>query len=55
VINTATNTVAATLPVEHNPIGVGIVPLPPGVPFLAFNASVKIHFGGKPSFVRRII
>jgi YVTN family beta-propeller protein len=32
VIDTASNTVAATIPVGNNPIGVDIVPPPPGVP-----------------------
>ena len=33
VIDTASNTVVATVPVESNPVGVGIVPPPPGVPY----------------------
>jgi hypothetical protein len=44
VIDTATNTVVATVAVGV-PQGVGIVPPPPGVPFLAFNAVLNIHFG----------
>jgi hypothetical protein len=50
VIDTATNTVeAATLAVGNGPIGVGIMPPPQGVPFLAFNARLKIDFGKKPN------
>ncbi len=50
VIDTATNTVeAATVPVGHVPGGVGIIPPPPGVPFLAFNAVLNIHFGTAPN------
>ena len=30
-------------------MGVGIVPPPPGVPFLAFNAVLNIHFGTAPN------
>ena len=33
VIDTASNTVAATVPVGSNPVGVGIVPPPPGIPY----------------------
>lgn len=43
VIDTSTNAVAATIPCRGNQIG--IVPPPPGVPFLAFRASAAIHFG----------
>ena len=43
VIDTATNTVeAATIMVGKGPEGVGIVPPPVGVPFLAFNALLAI-------------
>ena len=43
VIDTASNTVVATAPVGS--VFVGIVPPPPGVPFLTFNASLDIAFG----------
>jgi YVTN family beta-propeller protein len=33
VIDSASNTVVATVPVGSNPVGVGIVPPPPGVPY----------------------
>ncbi len=50
VIDTATNTVeAATLAVGTGPQQLGIVPPPPGVPFLAFNAVLNIHFGSAPN------
>jgi YVTN family beta-propeller protein len=49
VIATASNTVAATVSVGNNPRGVGIIPPPPTVPFLAFNAALEIHFGSKPN------
>jgi YVTN family beta-propeller protein len=50
VLDTATNTVeAATVPVGNTPIAVGIVPPPPGVPFLAFNAALDIAFGTAPN------
>ena len=39
VIDTASNTVVATVAVGSEPLGVGIVPPPPGVPFLAFSAT----------------
>jgi YVTN family beta-propeller protein len=45
VIDTATNTEVARVPVAGFPsemFGVGIIPPPPGVPFLAFSAKVKI-------------
>ncbi len=46
VIDTATNTVeAATIGVGFIPFAVGIVPPPPGVPFLAFNTVLNIDFG----------
>jgi hypothetical protein len=48
VIDTATNTVAATVAVAA-PIAVGIIPPPPGVPFLAFNAKLAIQFGSIPT------
>jgi hypothetical protein len=49
VIDTATNTVVATVPVGNSPFGVGIVPPPPGVPFLGFSADFAIAFGGAPN------
>jgi YVTN family beta-propeller protein len=51
VIDTASNTVVATVTVAGNntPNGVGIVPPPPGVPFLAFNAKLAIQFGSIPT------
>jgi YVTN family beta-propeller protein len=52
VIRTATNTVVATVPPSGLPSvgGVGIVPPPPGVPFLAFSATaLDIAFGAAPN------
>ncbi len=49
MIDTATNTVVATIPVGNTPVGVGIVPPPLGVPFLAFNAVLNIDFGTAPN------
>jgi YVTN family beta-propeller protein len=50
VIDTATNTVeGATLAVGNIPVAVGIVPPPPGIPFLAFNAILQIQFGSQPN------
>ncbi|MGH6852607.1 MAG: YncE family protein, partial [Methylocella sp.] len=49
VIDTATKSVVATVPVGSEPFGVGIVPPPPGVPFLAFNAKLAIAFGAAPN------
>jgi hypothetical protein len=50
VIDTATNTVVATVPVKIMPIGVGIIPPPPGVPFLAFSVTtLGISFGAAPN------
>jgi YVTN family beta-propeller protein len=50
VIDTATNTVVATVPVKIGPIGVGIIPPPPGVPFLGFSATtLGISFGAAPN------
>jgi YVTN family beta-propeller protein len=50
VIDTATNSVeAATIMVGIMPLGVGIMPPPVGVPFLAFSATLGIHFGGAPN------
>jgi YVTN family beta-propeller protein len=49
VIATATNTVVATVPVGNSPNAVGIVPPPPGVPFLAFSATLDIAFGAAPN------
>jgi hypothetical protein len=49
VIATATNTVVATVPVGSEPGNVGIIPPPPGVPFLAFSATqLAIAFGAAP-------
>ena len=51
VLRTDTNTVVATVPVGRTPSIVGIVPPPPGVPFLAFSATaLDIDFGGSPIF-----
>jgi len=51
VIRTATNTVVATVPVGNSPDAVGIVPPPPGVPFLAFSVTaLAIDFDGAPTF-----
>jgi YVTN family beta-propeller protein len=51
VIRTATNTVVATVPVGNSPDAVGIVPPPPGVPFLAFSVTaLAIEFDGAPTF-----
>jgi hypothetical protein len=42
--------VVATVGVGNNsPAGVAIVPPPPGVPFLAFNAKLAIQFGSIPT------
>jgi YVTN family beta-propeller protein len=51
VIATATNTVVATVAAAPgtSPIGVGIMPPPVGVPFLAFSAKLAITFGGAPN------
>jgi YVTN family beta-propeller protein len=50
VIDTATNTVVGTpITVGSFPLGVGIIPPPPGVPFLAFNAVLNIAFGSAPN------
>ena len=49
VIDTGTNTIVATVPVGSAPYGVAIVPPPPGVPFLAFNAKLAIQFGSVPT------
>jgi YVTN family beta-propeller protein len=50
VIRTATNTVVATVPVGILSSEVGIVPPPPGVPFLAFSATaLDIAFGAAPN------
>jgi YVTN family beta-propeller protein len=46
VIATASNTVVASIGLPLGiAAGVGIVPPPPGVPFLAFNAKLTIQFG----------
>jgi hypothetical protein len=51
VIDTATNTVVGSPIVVGNnfPNGIGIIPPPPGVPFLTFNAELAIQFGGTPN------
>ena len=51
VITTATNMVAGkTITVGSNPNGVGIIPPPPGVPFLALSATqLAIAFGTAPN------
>ena len=49
VIDTATNTVERPRSRWGLAPGVGIVPPPPGVPFLAFNAVLNIHFGTAPN------
>jgi YVTN family beta-propeller protein len=49
VIDTTTNKVVATVTVGANPDGVGIVPPPVGVPFLAFNAKLEIDLDRKPN------
>jgi YVTN family beta-propeller protein len=49
VIDTATNKVVATVPVGSVPFSVGIIPPPPGVPFLAFSAKLAIQFGSIPT------
>ncbi len=50
VIDTATNnTVVATVTVGSGPFAVSIVPPPPGVPFLAFNAKLEIDLDRKPN------
>jgi hypothetical protein len=41
--------VVATLAVGNFPGAVAIVPPPPGVPFLTFNALLTIQFGGTPN------
>ncbi|HEY8032340.1 MAG TPA: YncE family protein [Methylocella sp.] len=51
VIDTATNTVVGTnIKVGSAPFGVGIIPPPPGLPFLAFSATqLQIAFGNAPN------
>jgi YVTN family beta-propeller protein len=49
VIDTVSNTVVATVAVGNGPFGVGIMPPPVGVPFLAFGAQLQIHFGRRPN------
>jgi YVTN family beta-propeller protein len=49
VIDTTSNTVVATVPLA-GVSGIGIVPPPPGVPFLAFGATLAIDFDGAPTF-----
>jgi YVTN family beta-propeller protein len=48
VIDTATNTVVATVTVGNGPFGVGIVPPPVGIPFLAFKAKLEIDLDRNP-------
>jgi len=48
VIDTATNTVVATLAAGRNPFGVGIKPPSPGISFAAFNAKLEIDLEQKP-------
>ena len=49
VIDTASNTVVATVPVGSGSSGVGIMPPPVGVPFLAFSAKLEIDLDRKPN------
>jgi YVTN family beta-propeller protein len=49
VIDTVTNTVMATVTAGSASVGVGIIPPPPGVPFLAFSAKLAIQFGSIPT------
>ena len=49
VIATASNMVVDTIPVGNGPSAVGIVPPPPGVPFLAFNAELEINYRRAPN------
>ncbi|MFZ3328855.1 MAG: hypothetical protein WA231_24625, partial [Methylocella sp.] len=50
VIDTATNTVVTTLTREGSSAeSMAIVPPPPGIPFLAFNAKLQIQFGSVPN------
>jgi YVTN family beta-propeller protein len=50
VIATANNKVVATVTVGSGPFAAGIVPPPPGVPFLAFSATLlDIAFGAAPN------
>jgi YVTN family beta-propeller protein len=49
VIDTATNNVVATVGVGNEPSGVGIIPPPPGTPFLALSANLEIAFGTAPN------
>jgi hypothetical protein len=46
VIDTLTNKVVATVGTGHDARVIGIVPPPPGVPFLTMSASAALHFGG---------
>lgn len=48
VIDTSTNTATATLLVGQGTFGMGIMPPPPSVPFLAFGATLAIDVGGPP-------
>ncbi len=49
VIDTATNREEAEVQVRNVPNGIGIVPPPPGIPFLALNATLAIQFSGTPN------
>ncbi len=49
VIDTASNTVVATVGVGLGSSAIAIVPPPPGVPFVAFSALLAIQFGGTPN------
>ncbi len=52
MIAAASNTVVATVavgPMGSLPVGVGIIPPPPGVPFSAFSATLTIQFGTTPN------
>jgi YVTN family beta-propeller protein len=48
VINTASNTVVATVPVA-GPSAISIIPPPQGIPFLAFNARLDVNLGRNPN------
>jgi hypothetical protein len=48
VINTASNTVVATVPIA-GPSAISIIPPPQGVPFLSFNAKLDINLGREPN------
>lgn len=48
VIDTGKNTVAATVPVGGFLLGIAIMPPPPAVPFVAFNAKLQIDIDRDP-------